>query len=335
MPLSGAVILGEVHPIPPPEKTLSPSVRPCPPSRCVVVPSRRAPVPGLRPRSCWSAWPPFRVRFWSGVRPFLSGLCPCFVRLLCGTLGLCWVGWGVLGSGAVPFSARFAARGCSCGSFSGCSVLALGSAVRLLVRFVSCLRRRGLGRRVLVVRVRPIRACCAGSGPGPGRWPPCRRRGSPLRASCALPVRRLGRGAAPVPGCWCRVRCRGRSVLVCASGGVAVVSFAPAPVARSGFRAGSLVSVLLRPSSRSRSGAVLVCSFRSAPRAARFARRWAGRVGVSVACRRSPVGFSVSVPVSLRSSRWPSCAGLALWSRGGVRGFARLLRSSGLGVARA
>jgi len=100
----------------------------------------------------------------------------------------------------------------------------------------------------------------------------------------------------------------------------------------SAFRAGGLRSVLLRSSSRSRSGVVLVAVFGSSHRAAAFARRWAVRLGLGVFVRRHPGGFAVSVPVVLPSSRPPLGFGQLLAVRGGVRGLVSLLGWSGLGV---
>ncbi|MCZ7568898.1 MAG: hypothetical protein M5U01_09975 [Ardenticatenaceae bacterium] len=117
---------------------------------------------------------------------------------------------------------------------------------------------------------------------------------------------------------------------------VPVPSSAPAParVAWSAFRAGSLRSLLLRSSSRSFSRAVLVCTFACPVRAGAFAARWARRLGVAAAVRRAPGGlWAVSVPVAQRSSRWPAGAFALLPVTGGVRGLRRLLGWSGLGVA--
>ena len=111
---------------------------------------------------------------------------------------------------------------------------------------------------------------------------------------------------------------------------VALSAFSSRSVAFSAFRAGSLCSVLLRPSSRAFSGAALVCSFASPRSAAAFARRWSVRLGVLVFVRRAPGGWSVSVPVRRRSSRWPACVGrVVVWS-GGLRGFCASLGSAGL-----
>lgn len=104
----------------------------------------------------------------------------------------------------------------------------------------------------------------------------------------------------------------------------------PRSVAWSAFLSGSLGSLVLRPG-RSGARAVLVASFGSAPRAGRFARRWARRLGLSVAVRSAPGGvWSVSVPVALASSRWPRCVGRRLVWSGGLRGFARSLAVAGL-----
>ena len=101
-------------------------------------------------------------------------------------------------------------------------------------------------------------------------------------------------------------------------------------VAFSAFRCGGLRSVLLRPSSRAFSGAALVCSFASPGAAGAFARRWAVRLGVLVFVRRAPGGWSVSVPVARRSSRWPVGVGLLVVWSGGLRGFCASLGSAGL-----
>ncbi len=100
-------------------------------------------------------------------------------------------------------------------------------------------------------------------------------------------------------------------------------------VAWSAFVSGSLRSVLLRPG-RSGARAVLVCSFSCARRAGAFAARWARRLGRSVALRRVAGGWSVSVPVLLRSSRWPRCVGFRLSWSGGLRGFVAALGAGGL-----
>jgi hypothetical protein len=112
------------------------------------------------------------------------------------------------------------------------------------------------------------------------------------------------------------------------------VASSPVCIARSAFRAGSLRGLLLRPSRRSFSGAVLVCWFGCPRRAGRFAARWAGRLGVSVVVRCSAGQWQVAVPVRRGSSRWPQCVGLRLPVRGGLRGFRQALGWSGLGVCR-
>jgi hypothetical protein len=103
----------------------------------------------------------------------------------------------------------------------------------------------------------------------------------------------------------------------------------PRSVAWSAFRAGSLVSVLLRSSSHSASGRVLVCQFKRGASASAFARRWAARLGISifVRCAGWAGRWEVSVPVHYPSSHLPA------WGLvpcvGGVRGFARSLASCG------
>lgn len=107
-------------------------------------------------------------------------------------------------------------------------------------------------------------------------------------------------------------------------------AFSPRLVAFSAFRVGSLRSVLLRPSARAFSGAALVCVFASPRAAGAFARRWSVRLGVLVFVRRAPGGWSVSVPVRRRSSRWPACVGRVVCWSGGLRGFVLSLASAGL-----
>ena len=103
-------------------------------------------------------------------------------------------------------------------------------------------------------------------------------------------------------------------------------------LAFSAFRAGRLRLLCLRPSLHASSGLVLVAGF-ACPRAAgRFAARWARRLGVSVAVRRSPGLWSVSVPVRLASSRRPPSPVVALpLGSAGLRSFLRGLACSGLG----
>ena len=96
-------------------------------------------------------------------------------------------------------------------------------------------------------------------------------------------------------------------------------------LAFSAFRAGSLVSLVFRPSSRSFSGAVVVARFACPRCAGLFARRWASRLGVSVAVR----GGAVSVPVAVPSSR-PLWLGRLVVCSGGLRGFVRSLGSAGV-----
>ncbi|MFN8468257.1 MAG: hypothetical protein U0X20_22045 [Caldilineaceae bacterium] len=99
----------------------------------------------------------------------------------------------------------------------------------------------------------------------------------------------------------------------------------------SAFHAGGLRGVCLRPSSRSFSGAVLVCSFRSfasaARLAARLARRFPGAAAPRVRRAVSPsgvVGFVVSVPVDIPALGVAACGAYPV--RGGVRGVAHLAR---------
>lgn len=105
-------------------------------------------------------------------------------------------------------------------------------------------------------------------------------------------------------------------------------------LARSAFRAGGLVAVLARPSVRSFSGAVLVGWFSSFAGASRWAALWSRRLGRSVCLAAVPgVGWSVSVPAGLVSSRLPVCSGQLVWLSGGVRGVRSALLSSGLWVS--
>lgn len=66
----------------------------------------------------------------------------------------------------------------------------------------------------------------------------------------------------------------------------------------SAFRSGSLFGLRVRPSGHSRSGLVLVAAFRRSASAGAFARRQAARLGLPVAVRLVPGGWSVSVPVA-------------------------------------
>lgn len=101
---------------------------------------------------------------------------------------------------------------------------------------------------------------------------------------------------------------------------------APRSLAFSAFRAGGLRVVVVRPSARSRSGWVLVCSFSSALAASRFARRWSARLRLAVAVRP---GFAVSVPCSAPPSRCPGlCFPVA--AVGGLRVLVRSLAVAGL-----
>lgn len=68
--------------------------------------------------------------------------------------------------------------------------------------------------------------------------------------------------------------------------------------ARSAFRSGGLVSVIVRSSRHARSGFVLVAVFGSLPAAGRFASLWARRLGLPMFIRRSCADFAVSVPVA-------------------------------------
>lgn len=106
----------------------------------------------------------------------------------------------------------------------------------------------------------------------------------------------------------------------------------PRSLCWSAFLCGSLSAVVLRGSSRSFSGRALDCMFSSPSSAARFARRWAVRLGLSVPVRRSPCGlWAVSVPVAWRSSRVPpSYASRVSWS-GGLRAFSAALWVAGYG----
>ena len=104
----------------------------------------------------------------------------------------------------------------------------------------------------------------------------------------------------------------------------------PRSLVRSAFSSGSLVSVFLGQSPRSPSGVALRCSFGRWLPAARFARRWARRLGVSVVVRVAGSGWSVSVPVFLGSSHWPAGAGWLQPLAGvGVRGLRPFLARLG------
>jgi hypothetical protein len=160
----------------------------------------------------------------------------------------------------------------------------------------------------------------------------------------------LAPGGGFAPASFARVRSRPlvRLPSGVAPGGLAVALAGPASplwrcvvsgsvvsvrsLAFSAFRSGGLVSFVVRPSSRSFSGSVLVARFSGSGAARRFARSWARRLGVSVAVRS---GFSVSVPVALAAGRRPSSRspfglGRLVVVRGrGVVGFWLALRSAG------
>ncbi len=98
-------------------------------------------------------------------------------------------------------------------------------------------------------------------------------------------------------------------------------------LAFSAFRSGGLRGLTFRSSSRSFSRFVGVASFSSVAAAARFARRWSVRLGVSVAVS----GLSVSVPcLPPRHSRWPSWVGRPVFFGGGVRGLVAGLSRAGV-----
>lgn len=120
------------------------------------------------------------------------------------------------------------------------------------------------------------------------------------------------------------------------------VSFSPAALASprslafSAFRSGSLVRLRLRSSFSAPGGFVVVAFFRCPARAGAFARRWAGRLGVSVAVRRSGALWAVPVPCAPVPRRFvvpsPVCVGGGgLWvsAVGGLRSFLRSLRGRG------
>lgn len=86
-------------------------------------------------------------------------------------------------------------------------------------------------------------------------------------------------------------------------------------LAFSALRAGSLAGVVLRPSSRSGSGFVLVARFRSAASAGAFARRAAARLGYFVVVR----GPAVSVPCAPPRSAPVLAAGRLALSPGLLR----------------
>lgn len=104
-------------------------------------------------------------------------------------------------------------------------------------------------------------------------------------------------------------------------------------ITRSAFRAGSLANVLLRYSSHSQSGLVLVAVFRDHTRAGSFARRWSIRLGLGVAVRRHPAGWAVSVPVHRRHTKLGPAVNRLFAVKGGVAKFHQLTFRSGLTIA--
>ena len=103
----------------------------------------------------------------------------------------------------------------------------------------------------------------------------------------------------------------------------------PRSVAFSAFRAGGLRAVAVRRSRHAVSGVVLVASFRSLASAGGFARRWAARLGLSVAVRRSGRLWAVSVPVV--APLHLVGGGLFAPVVGGLRGLLAVVSSWGLG----
>lgn len=97
----------------------------------------------------------------------------------------------------------------------------------------------------------------------------------------------------------------------------------------SAFRAGSLAGVQVRPSSRARSGVVLVAWFRSSSRAGAFAARWSARLGLSVAVRRRRGLWAVSVPVA---GAVPFMGPSAWAVAGGVRGVAPVAHAAAVAL---
>lgn len=96
-------------------------------------------------------------------------------------------------------------------------------------------------------------------------------------------------------------------------------------VAWAAFRSGGLSSCVLRPSSGSPSHWVVVCRFRTAAAAARFAQAAARFSGCPVAVRAY---HAVSVPVFVRSSH-PVGVARPVSAVGGLRVFAASLKSAG------
>lgn len=98
----------------------------------------------------------------------------------------------------------------------------------------------------------------------------------------------------------------------------------------SAFFCGSLGSFVVRPARRHR-GWVVLARFSSPAPAGVFGRRWAARLGISVACSRVGAGvFQVSVPVAAPDHRLPGiCRAIPI--RGGGRSLDSLLFSVGFG----
>lgn len=202
---------------------------------------------------------------------------------------------------------------------------------RLVLLLLAGLRAGVLGLSrlgVLVAAVSLWRGCWRVRLCRLARWPG--RRGRPAAGGCrwwlggvpaaarpplvgVVPGSRRSVGVVVRPRCpalrrgpVCRWPSRHRSASVCSvlvfSLGVLMsTSFAsPSTAVRSAFRAGSFAGVVVRPSRRSPSGVVLAVCFRSPARAAAFAARWAGRLGVSVAVRPGPRAglVAVSLPVA-------------------------------------
>lgn len=101
-------------------------------------------------------------------------------------------------------------------------------------------------------------------------------------------------------------------------------------LAWSAFSCGSLRAIQYKRSDRSPSRASFAAHFTDHRRAQRFAQRVSG-AGQQVTVKKSPLGFVVTVPAPRPYSRMPASADRMLPVRGGIRGLARLLLSSGLG----
>ncbi len=99
-------------------------------------------------------------------------------------------------------------------------------------------------------------------------------------------------------------------------------------LAWSAFTSGGLRAIQYKRSDRSPTGASFAAHFKGHERAQRFAKRLKGQ---QVAVKRSPLGFVVTVPAPRPYSRMPQSADMLLPVRGGIRAFARLLLSTGLG----